>query len=91
MRDDERLFSIGIQFFMTALLIVALFHMMFDITDKRLKAKNREIVSLEQDLSNAKVRFETMTRPETLRPIVSKIFPTWRHIGTDRVISVKNL
>ena len=91
MRDDERLFSFAIQFFIITLLLVAVFHMLFDSDDKKLKAKNRELVSLEQDLSNATVRFTALIRPEILRPIVTKAHPNYRPIGTGRTISVRNM
>ena len=91
MRDDERLFSFAIQFFIITLLLVAVFHMLFDSNDKKLNAKNRELVSLEQDLSNASVRLAALLRPEILRPIVMKVHPDYKPIGTGRTISVRNM
>jgi len=91
MRDDERLFSFAIQFFIITILLVAVFHALFETDAKKLKTKNREIVLIEEDLANTEARFATLVRADTLGPIVAKMFPTWRKIGTGSVISVKNM
>jgi hypothetical protein len=91
MRDDERLFSFGFQFFFITIILVAVFHFLFTKDEKILKAKNREIVSLEQDLANASVKFAALVQPEILRPIVMKVYPNYRPIGSGRTISAKSL
>jgi len=91
MRDDERLFSFGMQFIALTLIIVAIFHAAFNADEKNLIKQNRIITSLEQDLANAKVKFATLVQPNILRPIVQQIHPTYVHIGTGRSISVQNM
>ncbi|MDR1071422.1 MAG: hypothetical protein LBL21_02160 [Rickettsiales bacterium] len=87
MRDDERLFSFGFQFFIIMLIAVALFHAAFDADEKQLARKNRAAMSLEQDLANARVRFAALVQPEVLRPIVTQLYPNYRPVGTGRFIS----
>ncbi|MDR3208529.1 MAG: hypothetical protein LBT45_01625 [Rickettsiales bacterium] len=91
MRDDERVFSFGFQFFIIALIAVALFHAAFSADEKKLAQKNKSIMSLEQDLANARVRFATLVQPEILRPIVMQLYPDYRPIGTGRFISARNM
>ena len=91
MRDDERLFSLGLKLFIITLPLVAAFHTLFNADDKRLTAKRREAVSLEQDLKNADARFSAMVRPDRLRPIVNETHPNFRPIGTGRTISVRSM
>ena len=91
MRDEDNFFSFAIQFFIIAVLLVAVFHGLFNADDKKLKAKNKELVLLEQDLANATVRFAALIQPDVLRPIVIKTFPSYAIVGTGRTINVGNL
>jgi hypothetical protein len=91
MRDDERLFSFGLQFFIITLITVALFHAAFNADEKKLAKKNKAISALGQDLSNAKVRFAALVQPEILRPIVAQLYPHYRPIGTGRTIRAKDM
>lgn len=65
--------------------------MLFVSDDKKLKSKQREVVSLEQDLANASVRFAALVQPDVLRPIVQKTHPSYRFVGTGRTINVKDI
>ena len=91
MRDDERLFSFGLRFFALTLVAVAVFHAAFNMDEKKLGAKNKIIRALEQDNENAKGRFADLVRPDILRPIVMRIHPSYRHIGTGRTQSAGSL
>jgi hypothetical protein len=91
MRDDERLFSFGLQFFMIALVAVALFHAAFSEDEKTLARKNKAIASLGRDLANAKVRFAALVQPEVLRPVVMQLYPHYRPVGTGRVVGAEDL
>ncbi|MDR2770036.1 MAG: hypothetical protein LBB08_01140 [Rickettsiales bacterium] len=91
MRDDERLFSFGVAFFLFALLAIAIFNSAFNASDKKLKIQNARIIRLEQEAANASVRFRELIRPEVLRPIVMRTFPDFKPIGTGRTISVKDI
>ena len=91
MRDDERLFVFAIQFFIVTILLVAVFHTLFDSDDKKLRSKNREIVLIEQDLANAETVFARMVQPDALRPVVTKVFPSYRTIGTGQTVNINSL
>ena len=73
------------------MIVIAVFHTLFNADEKQLNKKNRTALSLEQDLANAKVKFAALVQPDILRPIVMQIYPTYKPIGTGRIISVKNL
>jgi hypothetical protein len=91
MRDDERVFAFGFSFLIVALIVTAAFHVAFDSADKDLRGKIRIAVALEKDLDNASVQFSALVRPEVLRPIVMRLYPNYRPIGTGRTISAKEL
>ena len=91
MREGDRFFSFAFQFLIATVVLVAVFHFAFTADDEKLKAKSREIISLEQDLANASVRLAAMVQTERLRPVVARVFPSYRNIGTGRVISVGDL
>ena len=91
MRDDERLFSFGLAFIIFAAVIVTIFQVAFDSNEKKLKQQNAKIISLEQDLANASVRFSALVQPESLRRMVMQTHPSYRPIGTGRTISVKSM
>ncbi|MDR2269108.1 MAG: hypothetical protein LBD94_02895 [Rickettsiales bacterium] len=91
MKDDERLFSTGVEFFIITLIAVAIFHVMFSSDEKKLNKKNREIAALEQDIANASVRFHELVQPETLRHIVMQIYPKYKPVGSGRVLSARNM
>ena len=90
MREDEKLFSFGSHIFIVTLLLVAIFHALFSADEKKLDTKNRKIITLEQDIANAQVKFSALTQPDVLRPIVLQIYPDWKPIGTGRTIDVTN-
>ena len=91
MITGERLFSIGLQCLILMLFLIAIFHSAFNIDARRMQRKNREIVRLEQELNNQNVRFAAMVRPEVLRPIVMRIHPNFRTIGTGQLVRIRDL
>lgn len=91
MRDDERLFSIGLQFFIITLVAVAVFHVMFNSTERALSQKNKTMRMLDQDLANASVRFSELVQPEMLRPVVMRVHPYYRPIGSGRTIGARDI
>jgi hypothetical protein len=86
MENDEKLFSFGLEFFITALLVISVFHAVFNYNEKNLAKKNKQLVTLEQDTANASVKFTNLIQPEILRPIVMELYPKYKPIGTKQTI-----
>ena len=91
MQGNDRFFFFAVQFFMITAFSIMAFHVAFDMHDKKLKAKAREITLVEQDLENAVARLAAMSRAENLRPIVAKVFPAFATIGTGRAIDAGDI
>ena len=89
MESDEKIFSFGLEFFLITLVIIAIFHSAFSSNEKNLIAKNKTIVTLEQDIANASVKFAALIQPEFLMPIVTKIYPNYKSIGTKQRIDAR--
>jgi hypothetical protein len=89
MDNDEKLFSFGLEFLITALLVISVFHAVFSYNEKNLAKKNKQLVTLEQDVANASVKFAALVQPEVLRPIVMEIYPNYKSIGTKQTIDAR--
>jgi hypothetical protein len=91
MQGNDRFLSFAVQFFMITAFLIVVFHVAFDMHDRKLKAKIREATLIEQDLENAVARLAAMSRAENLRPIVAKVFPMYATIGTGRAIDAGDI
>jgi hypothetical protein len=91
MRDGELVFNFGFASLIIMAIVTAAFFVAFSSDENNLKKKNKTIVSLEQDLANATVKFSSLVQPEVLRPIVATVYPKYKPIGTGQTISLESM
>ena len=91
MGEGEKVFGVGIYFIIITAIAAAVFHTAFGSAQKKLKQKAAEIVSLERENKNAESRFDALVRPDVLRPLVMRLYPSARPIGTGREIRIKDM
>ncbi|MDR1027487.1 MAG: hypothetical protein LBL46_03670 [Rickettsiales bacterium] len=91
MNEGERVFSISIYFILLTAAAAAVFHVAFGGVQKQLHKRAAEIVSLERENANADARFGALIRPDILRPIVMRLYPSARPIGAGAGIRIKDM
>lgn len=92
MRDDEKMFQIGLWTFGIALLLsVVIFPVAFRTQGRQINLVQKEIVSLQQQIAVREAEFASLVIPEILRNSVDMVAPKSKNIGFSKNVWVGDL
>ncbi|MBR3782564.1 MAG: hypothetical protein IKL14_04225 [Alphaproteobacteria bacterium] len=92
MRDDEKMFRIGLWTLGIGLLIsVVIFPVAFRTQGRQLKRVQREIVALQQKIAVKEAEFASFITPEKLRNSVDIIAPKSKTVAFSNAVWVGDL
>ncbi|MCL1785681.1 MAG: hypothetical protein FWG39_00835 [Alphaproteobacteria bacterium] len=91
MRDDEKMLQYGMGLMITAFLMMAVLQVCFRAQERARARMKSQIVRTQQEYAAARAHFSGQTRPDTLRVIVSEMFPKFETIGFKKNISANEI
>jgi hypothetical protein len=91
MRDDEKMFQLGIGLMVIVFLAIAVLQVSFR-TQERARARTKlQIVRTQQEIAEKRAQLAGLMRPENLRSIVSEMFPRFETIGFRKNINANEI
>lgn len=91
MKDDERIFRLGISMVVAMFVIGVSLQVFFRAQSRQLARTNASIVRVQQETAQAQARLATLVRPEILRSLISEIYPKFESIGFKKNINVTDI
>ncbi len=91
MRDDEKMFQIGIWSMGVVLLMTVILQVAFRTQNRQMNRTRREIVQTQQKIAVAEANFASYVRPEILRNLVVNVEPKSEAIGFNKFVTINDL
>jgi hypothetical protein len=91
MRDDEKMFQIGVWTFGIILLVSVVLQVSFRTQHRQINRVHRDIVQTQQKIAVAQASFASYVRPESLRSIVSTIAPKSEVVSFKKSVDVESI
>lgn len=92
MRDDEKMFQIGLWFFGVSLLLsIVVFPVAFRTQARQLNLVQKEIVALQQQIALKEAEFASLIMPEILRNSVGMVAPKSKTVAFSRTVWIGDL
>ena len=91
MRDDEKMFQIGIWSMGIVLLMTVILQVAFRTQNRQMNRTRREIVQTQQKIAVAEANFASYGRPEILRNLVVSVEPKSEAIGFNKFVTINDL
>jgi hypothetical protein len=92
MRDDEKMFHIGLWFFGISLILsVVVFPVAFRTQTRQINLVQKEIIALEKEIAKKEAEFASLITPEILRNSVDMVAPKSKNIGFSKTVWVGDL
>ncbi|MCL2758224.1 MAG: hypothetical protein FWE64_02785 [Alphaproteobacteria bacterium] len=88
MREDEKMFQLGLGLLIVAFIMIAAFQVAFRIQEKDRARTKTAIIRTQQEYAQKRAYFSGLLRPENLRGIVSMAFPRFETIGFGKNINI---
>ena len=91
MRDDEKMFHIGIWALGVVLLFSVMLQVAFRTQARQINRVRRDIIETQQKIAVAQANFASLVRPEVLRNMVVSVLPKVEGVGFQKSVSVDEL
>lgn len=91
MRDDEKMFHIGIWALGVVLLFSVMLQVAFRTQARQINRVRRDIIETQQKIAVAQANFAALVRPEVLRNTVGGVLPKTEGIGFQKTVTINNL
>ena len=91
MRDDEKMFQIGVWSMGIVLLMTVVLQVAFRTQNRQMNRVRRDIVTTQQQIAVAEANFASYVRPEILRNLVVSIQPKAENISFNKYVAINDL
>ncbi len=91
MREDEKVFNIGIGAAIVVVVLTAVLQVCYRTQDKARNRVRSNIVQIQKDLAESDALFSSLVRPEILRGLENSMYPNFVPIGFNKTISVTDI
>jgi len=91
MRDDEKMFQIGVWSLGVVLMMTVTLQVAFRTQNRQINRVRREIVQTQQKIAVAEANFASYVRPESLRNLVNGLAPKSETISFNKAVSINDL
>jgi len=91
MRDDEKMFQLGLGLMVIAFLVMAVFQVAFRTQERQRARVKSQIVRTQQEHAQKSAELSGLIRPENLRVMVAEMFPRFETIGFRKNINVNDI
>ena len=91
MRDDEKMFQIGVWSLGVVLMLSVTLQVAFRTQGRQINRVHREIIHVQQKIAVAEANFASYVRPESLRNLVNGLAPKSETISFNKAVSINDL
>ena len=91
MRDDEKMFNIGVTMFCCIVCLVAFLQVCYRVQDNNLKSVRQSMETTKQEYDIAGTKFSALSSAGLLRASVAEINPNMETVSFSKTININDI
>lgn len=91
MRDDEKMFNLGLTMFMVVVLLIVFLQVCYRTQNSELNHIHNTIETLQQETENAETKFSALSSADFLRSVVMRAKPKSETVSFSKTVHINNI
>ncbi|MDR0803473.1 MAG: hypothetical protein LBO08_00065 [Rickettsiales bacterium] len=91
MRDDYKLFNLGLTVVIIATVLGGILQIANRVQNRSISRVSRETQQVQQAIAESETRFANLTSREVLRGLVGGIYPNFETLGFNKIVRISDI